>query len=255
MPSVLIMREFLGVRTAHLQQHSRYFWFWHLVLPLLLGVLLWKVYPATGLDDIVERWYYDPATHSFPLRDVVWMTAGMHTGLKLLVVTLGVIVFASWLTTFFDPRLRGERRRLAWVWVSMGLASLVITQLKRTSIHHCPWDIVDYGGYAPHLALFDSLPANVTPGRCFPGGHASAGFVLMALYFALRKDHPQWARLALASGLILGLIMGWSQTMRGAHFVSHTLWAAWVVWLLLLGAYVLFPPTHHQGRSQTLSNV
>lgn len=235
-------RSFYASRWSALKQHSWAFWLWHLGLPLLLGLLLWQIYPATGWDEQVERWYYDPVARTFPLRDVVWMTAGMHTGLKLLVIALGVALFGAWATSFYDPRLRSERGRLAWAWVSMLVASQVVALLKKNSIHHCPWDIADYGGYAPHLALFDALPAGMTPGRCFPGGHASAGFVLMALYFVLRHDQPQWARGALWGALLLGGIMGWSQTMRGAHFVSHTLWSAWVVWLVLLAAYLLFPP-------------
>jgi membrane-associated PAP2 superfamily phosphatase len=34
--------------------------------------------------------------------------------------------------------------------------------------------------------------------------------------------------LALAAGSVLGL----SQQMRGAHFMSHTLWTAWLCWTL-----------------------
>lgn len=226
---------------ATLAAHTAGFWFWHLLLPLLLGLLLWKVYPATGWDDAVERWYYDPVSRSFPLRDVIWMTAGMHTGLKLAMIAIGVAVFGAWVATFFNAELRRERGRLAWIWLAMLVASQFIALLKSQSIHHCPWDIADYGGYAPHLALFDRLPAGITPGRCFPGGHASAGFMLMALYFGLRHDRPRWAHASLLGALLLGGSMGWSQAMRGAHFVSHTLWSAWVVWLVLLAAYLLFP--------------
>ncbi len=241
MPRFLTLKSYTAQVKQGIAQHAPAFWLWHLVLPLLIGLLLWKSYPATGWDDLVEHWYYDPATRSFPLRDAVWMTAGMHTGLKLLVIALGMMVLGTWIATFFNPELRAERRRLAWIWLAMLIASQLVGLLKSQSIHHCPWDVIDYGGYAPHLALFDILPAGITPGRCFPGGHAAAGFVLMALYFGLRHDRPCWARWSLVGALVMGSIMGWSQTMRGAHFVSHTLWSAWVVWFVLLAGYLLFP--------------
>lgn len=234
--------------TALIRQHPARFWLWHLGLPLLLGLLLWQVYPATGLDDLIEHWYYDPAARAFPLRDGVWLTVGAHSGLKMLVIAVGLAAFFAWLASFFELGLRFERRRLGWIWGAIALASAAISLLKQGSIHHCPWDIADYGGYAPHLALFDSLPAGIKAGRCFPGGHASGGFALMALYFGLRDERPRAARAALLGALALGWVMGWAQTMRGAHFLSHTLWSAWIVWLVLLAAYLVFPPSPRRGR-------
>ncbi|PPS58283.1 hypothetical protein CRX72_12715 [Pantoea sp. BRM17] len=35
-------------------------------------------------------------------------------------------------------------------------------------------------------------------------------------------------------GVALGLLMGFGQVMRGAHFFSHNLWAGWWVWLAQL---------------------
>lgn len=242
MPQKLRGARMPSVSLASVKQHSWQFWCTHLGLPLLLGLLLLLVYPATGIDDLVQHLYYDSAVHTFPLRDELWLTVGMHTGLKMLVIAVGVAVFGGWLGSFFDIDLQQERRRLAWIWIAMALGSIEVSTLKHFSIHHCPWDIAEYGGYAPHLALFDVLPAGMTPGRCFPGGHASGGFVLMALYFALRDDHPRSARLVLIGALGLGSAMGWAQTMRGAHFLSHTLWTAWVVWMLLLLVYLLVSP-------------
>ncbi len=233
---------------ASIQRHDLRFWWWHLVLPLGLGLLLWQVYPATGIDQMIQSWYYDPAAKVFPLRNEPWLTIGMHSGLKMLAIAFSVAVFGAWTVSFFEPALQPERRRLGWIWIAMLFASLAISVLKGTSIHHCPWDLLDYGGYAPRLALFDMLPTGIQPGRCFPGGHASGGFALLALYFGLRDDWPVAARFALIGGLALGSVMGWSQTMRGAHFLSHTLWSAWVIWLLLLLSYLAFPPQHHQGN-------
>lgn len=225
-----------------LQRHPAGFWFWHLVLPLGIGLFLWFIYPQTGIDPLIESWYYDPAAHLFPLRNAPWLTSGMHTGLKMTAIGLEIIVFGAWGFSFLEPSLQPERRRMGWMWLAMLFASLTISALKGSSIHHCPWDIADYGGYAPHLPFLASLPAGIDPGRCFPAGHASAGFVLIALYFGLRDDHRHAAVCALVGALLLGFVMGWAQTMRGAHFLSHTLWSAWIVWLVLLGCYLVFPP-------------
>jgi len=87
--------------------------------------------------------------------------------------------------------------------------------------------------------LLDRPLPGVEPGHCFPGGHASAGFSLLAFYFAglaLRK--PALARAGLCGGLAAGMVFGLTRMAQGAHFLSHILWAALVCWLVMLALYV-----------------
>ena len=67
----------------------------------------------------------------------------------------------------------------------MGLGALVVGALKSMSHHSCPWDLVEYGGKAVSYPLFSAIPADSGPGRCFPGGHASSGFMVMGLFCLL----------------------------------------------------------------------
>jgi membrane-associated PAP2 superfamily phosphatase len=122
--------------------------------------------------------------------------------------------------------------------------------LKQGSALHCPWDLAEYGGYAPFARLFERLPGNIDAGKCFPGGHAAGGFALMAFYFGLRDVHARYARVGLIVALALGMVMGWAQMMRGAHFLSHNLWSAWVVWTFMAVLYHLFPPQPLQRARQ-----
>ncbi|MSP87044.1 MAG: hypothetical protein EXR42_06595 [Methylotenera sp.] len=64
----------------------------------------------------------------------------------------------------------------------------------------------------------------------------------MAWYFAFRDTRPKIASVGLILGLVLGFVMGWAQMMRGAHFMSHNLWTAWLVWMILLAQYLVWPP-------------
>jgi membrane-associated PAP2 superfamily phosphatase len=64
----------------------------------------------------------------------------------------------------------------------------------------------------------------------------------MAFYFALREDCVRAARICLMVGLVAGTVMGWSQMMRGAHFMSHNVWSGWVVWVFLALLYAAVPP-------------
>lgn len=85
--------------------------------------------------------------------------------------------------------------------------------------------------------LFGAVPALPGPGRCFPGGHASSGFAVMALFFLFYPQRPRLAWCCWCGGIALGMLMGFGQIMRGAHFLTHNLWAGWWVWLSQLAIY------------------
>jgi membrane-associated PAP2 superfamily phosphatase len=210
------------------------FWSLHLGLPLLLAAFMLWLYPATSLDASLIAPYFDSATHSFPLSHRWFFENVMHTGLKdcMIVVALGVLL--AWLAGFKFKAFKPQQQQYLWTFVGMVLATSVVSFLKHHSIHGCPSSLSLYGGTLPYLKLFASLPAGVEMGKCFPGGHASGGFALMAFYFAFRDSKPKFAYWMLAVGLLLGFAMGWAQMMRGAHFLSHNVWTALVVWAVLL---------------------
>ena len=216
--------------------------YWRLLLPLMLAPAIAWLFDVTPLDKAVTALYYDAATHSFPLRDDLFMQTVLHSGLRLVVIAVAVGVLGAFLLSFVIPQWEAWRRRLLWIFAGIAGSTAMVSLLKRGSAMHCPWDLTDYGGYAPFHRLLDSIPANVAAGHCFPGGHAASGFALMAFYFALRDAHPRPARIALVTGIVAGMAMGWVQIVRGAHFLSHNVWAGWMVWLFLALMYHLVPP-------------
>lgn len=206
--------------------------------------MVW-VYPNTQLDALLIAPYFDPQLSGFPLKRDWFIDTVMHLGLKYIVVAISLIFLSLFLLSFVKKDHEWQktyRRSFIWTFVGMVISTAAISILKHYSNHSCPWDLTMYGGTQPYLDLFEALPIGAKPGHCFPGGHASAGFSLMAIYFAYRDSKPNLAKTALITGMISGLVMGWGQMMRGAHFMSHNLWTAWVVWMLLLVLYMLWQP-------------
>jgi len=196
----------------------------------LAALLIWLL-GNSALDFQLSALAYSPAGQAFPLRDA-WLTESVgHKGLKYLgnflwLGLLGVaIAFPDW------------RREVLRAALGALLAATAVSVLRGWSAHSCPWDLAAFGGGAQWFALLAEVPAIPGPGRCLPSGHASSGFALFALYFALRDAHPRQARVALALAWTLGLIAAAVQVARGAHFLSHGLWTAWVCWAVCVALW------------------
>jgi membrane-associated PAP2 superfamily phosphatase len=202
---------------------------WRLAFATAGVLLLMVAWEASGLDLALARWSGGAA--GFALRDH-WLFSGLlHQGGRLLAWALMLLLSLG----LWWPR--GPLRRLSWsarlqLVLSCWLAVLVVSGLKGASATSCPWDLRDFGGvarYLPHWAGF--WRGDGGGGHCFPAGHASAGFAFIGGYFAFRAVAPAVARRWLAASLSAGLLLGLSQQLRGAHFMSHTLWTGMLCWL------------------------
>lgn len=208
--------------------------------PLLPIAALLLVMETTAVDATISGWFFDPVAGVFPLRYDSFFEVFAHQITKQLVVVVASCVIALYLLSFALPELRPQRRLLLFLSLSLTLAPLAVILLKVASLRHCPWSLQEYGGFAPHLSLFDAAPPGLRPGHCFPAGHASTGFCLMAFYFACRAlGRPRLARVTLAGTMIGGLALGVGRVAQGAHFVSHVLWSGLTCWIVIVALYVL----------------
>ena len=242
-----------SAQTPQKQNSAWRFYLLHLVILLVAACLiLWTIY-VLSIDERVTRLFFDPVTQQFPLRNYWFLEVAMHYWIKYAVVVLAVMVLAAYVLSFRIALLAPLRRVLFFLVLAMGLSSGAVSYLKSVSHKQCPYDLKMYGGYAPYIALLEKTPDGVKPGRCWPGGHSSTGFCLMAFYFAGR--HLRNRRLAswgLLGGFGLGFVLGFGRVMQGAHFLSHQLWTALICWLVMLALYELLlrrQPIHEKETS------
>jgi membrane-associated PAP2 superfamily phosphatase len=161
-------------------------------------------------------------------------------------------ILALYVLSFVIPELKRHRQVLLFLSLALILAPLAVALLKVTSVRHCPWNLTEYGGFAPHLSLFDASLKPLAAGHCFPAGHAAAGFSMLAFYFAGLATGQRWlSACGLWGGLMAGMVFGIARVAQGAHFVSHTLWSALVCWLVIAIVYavIMIPPPNHPGAT------
>lgn len=213
-------------------------WWSHLRAPLVIFLMLAGVFATTWADLAIARTFFFDNSH---MRWIGtgnwWINEFLHTGGRWAIRGLVAVALVIWTATYVNRDWRGLRRPCSYFILSVVLGVAAVGALKTITNVDCPWDLQPFGGAFPVVELFADRPDALRAGRCFPAAHASSGFALVALYFVLRERSRRWAWLGLGAGLSVGLIFGIAQQSRGAHFLSHDLWSAFVVWLIALSMY------------------
>ncbi|WP_223471331.1 phosphatase PAP2 family protein [Massilia soli] len=191
----------------------------------LMAITLW-----TDVDLWLADRTFNAGAGIFPLRDA-WITATFnHVILKraLTALALLILIAVSWDLCSPLPWSWLRRFQLRIVAFSALLVPTTISLLKQVSNSHCPWDLQRYGGSEPYIKLFELMPPGVSAGHCMPAGHASSALWMISLSVLFIPHRLLHASIVLMLLLVLGVGVGWLQQLRGAHFLTHTLWSAWI---------------------------
>lgn len=189
----------------------------------------------TDLDLRLANAMYDHAAATFPLRHA-WLAETLsHIYVKNLMIVLAVcaVLAAIFPRPHWPQTLRLKVRVVA---LSAVLVPTVISVFKQLSVSHCPWDLSDFGGTHAYVRLLDAALAGAPAGHCMPAGHASGELWLVSLAIFWLPGSPRKAAAVFVATLGAGFALGWVQQLRGAHFLTHTLWSMWIacaiVWAL-----------------------
>lgn len=205
---------------------------WQISLAGLLLTLLWD---ATGLDLWVMTQLGSP--QGFALQHNWWLEVVLHQRARQLAwVVLAGLALMVWRPQGFFKRLPRHQRVEMLLGVLVSLA--FISTAKQFSLTSCPWDLQLFGGAAEYRSHWSWGVPDGGPGRCFPGGHASAALAFLAVPIGLLSSQLATDRRigwwALTAVLLVGGVLGAAQTLRGAHFPSHNLWTGLMCWGIAL---------------------
>lgn len=187
-------------------------------------ILAWDF---SGLDLWMAQLFGGPQGFS---QTNSWLWAGLlHDDLRPFPWLLEIaLIIAIW-WPIGSLRLISRARRAQFALTTL-LALLLVSSIKMHSSTSCPWDLEQFGGLAQHVSHWAWGARDGGSGGCFPAGHASAGFAFLGGFFALRHGAANSAKRWLIGAMMAGLILGMAQQIRGAHYMSHTLWTAWFCW-------------------------
>jgi len=227
-----------------------------LVLVWLSALVAQAVISFFELDCRWAEWLFQLEGGSWRLRTHWLLTDWIHEGGRSLSVALALACILLWLASGRVSRLYPHRRVLAYLALAPLLSAGLVSLGKHTLGGDCPWSLQPFGGDQPYRSLLAQLLES-GGGECFPAGHASAGYAWLALGCAAVAVTPRLLPLGLGMPLLLGLVFGLGQQLRGAHFLSHDLWSLVLCWTVsvLLARVMLNPATGWRGRMMPALNT
>ncbi|MDQ3059030.1 MAG: phosphatase PAP2 family protein [Pseudomonadota bacterium] len=191
------------------------------------GFLLLAAWDYGGPDLAMAGWF--GTAQGFSLENHWFWRQLLHDDIRLWpwALELGLLagIVWPWGSLRQLPALR--RGQLALTTLA---ALLLVSTLKLHSHTSCPWELAQFGGVASHVSHWAWGVRDGGHGGCFPAGHASGGFAFIGGFFVFRRVLPHTAWRWLVGATAAGLLFGLAQQVRGAHYMSHTLWTAWFCW-------------------------
>lgn len=227
--------------TSARTDEEREFWRRHLVLPLGLFIALAALFELAPIDLWLENAIFVWQGHAWLLQHH-WLAYGvMHHDGKLLIYFIGLTALLLALGGGRIAAIRPYRLSLVYLVTCIVAIPTLIAFIKHFTQVPCPWNLVNYGATQMYQHNLSYPLGAGQGGHCFPSGHASGGFAVLALYFAAYPHISRRAWPFLLPGILLGCSFGLAQQVRGAHFLSHDLWTAFLSWFISLALYRVFP--------------
>ncbi len=233
------------------------FWRYHLLWPAVIFLAFILANSFTGFDFILADKLYALQGGQWALRENFITSVILHKAAQKLSAITGLLFLCLAIGSHFNRRLAPYKKGFWLLFATVATGSAIVSIGKDLTHMDCPWDLQRYGGANPYIALFMSHPGNFNYGQCFPAGHASGGYGLFAFYFFFCQYQPRWKWYGLALGLGMGLLYGFTQQLRGAHFISHDLWSLAICWLsALFWHWILFQrkPAKSTAKTNTANN-
>ena len=167
----------------------------------------------------------------------------LYDGPKALLVLFGIFLIGIAVVPVKKISRFINRREAVFLLLCLAVVPGAVGIIRSNSGVSCPYSIERYGGSVADTlgqAHISSPQFRDQVSGCWPSGHVSGGFALLALAFLGRPTVVR--RRIFVTALTTGTVMGVYQVLRGAHFASHILVTLCIAILLISLVEKLMPP-------------
>lgn len=208
----------------------------NILITSIIVVFIIILFELSDFDIFVQNFLYDFESKTWLVnKSEPIFKFFFYDGIKVVLIILALSLLFSLIFLRKKRLIQEYKKGLIIVLLSLVFVPLIIGSLKAVTNTPCPCNIEHFNGNYPNIKVFDTYPKDFvqqSKAKCWPAGHASGGFALMALFFLFKKPLNQ------KKGLIIGLSIGWMmgiyKMIIGDHFLSHTIITMLSAWLIIL---------------------
>jgi membrane-associated PAP2 superfamily phosphatase len=219
---------------------------YQLSISAILLILVVIVFDVARLDFHISNHFFDGAAWIIDANQPVPRFFFYNLPRWLLITYGGGLCILFMLSFVLRPFARFRKRKYLFIILCAILVPLTVGIGKKITDVYCPYQLTEYGGTKPHLQPFERGDLSDS-GKCFPAGHASAGFALL-LFVPLARTRKRMI-MVIAAAMTAGWVMGGYQMLNGRHFLSHTLVTMLLSWIIVCSLHFLvFKSRLSKGR-------
>jgi membrane-associated PAP2 superfamily phosphatase len=200
--------------------------YYDFLFPVVALAVLTIAFHQTNLDEWLAGHFISSGVWKF--RNSFLLEKVLHKGGVLFTATiiLGIILSLFWVWS--DSQKRQLKNLLVFILTSSLLTIISVSLLKNFTTLPCPWNTLALSGVNSSPSIWMMFSLGLPKQHCFPGGHSSAGFAFLSIYYGYIFAYGKRNFISLIPGLLIGLLFGFTQQARGAHFMSHDFATAFV---------------------------
>ncbi len=204
------------------------------VVALILALVI-ILFEFSSIDATLQSLFYNSSTQVWIVdRNDTSYDLIFYSGIKkIFIIFILALLFSLIFLRRFDW-VRVNTKGMIIVVLSGFIVPLTVGALKGTTNMPCPNQLIEYSGQYQHIGLFEKLGSEQQrpKTKCYPAGHASGGFSLLALLFLVAAGKSKKIT------LVLVMILAWStagyKMLIGDHFLGHSVVTMVLAWLIIL---------------------
>lgn len=202
-------------------------------LSILLALLIFDIWP---IDLLIQAHFFDAGDGRWIVEKdaaIPRLVFYLTPRLLYLLLAIGLVLSATFYSKLGISRYR--RQALVMVTTAFILIPATVSLLKHQTNVPCPSALQNFGGKYVYRSVLRHRPSEnsqLPAKQCFPAGHASGGFALLAFIFLCRTQRQKCS--VIATALVTGWTIGIYKMLIGDHFLSHTVISMLYAWLVIV---------------------
>lgn len=204
------------------------------LLIIIIGIILTILINIFNLDIYIQNLFWNNIQEEWKGNQSHFIK-GFYAYSTMPAIVISVLSMLLLILSYSFKRLIPFRKIFAYFFLLLAIGNGLIVNgiLKEFWGRPRPAQLVNYANtqtFEPCLIIDKN-----SYGKSFPCGHATMGFYFFALGLLFKR---KWRYSIITFSILFGSIIGIIRSSMGGHFLSDTLWAGIIIWVIAKSLYL-----------------